>query len=34
MYLFQLVLYKSDIPFDEDQLLVTFFSFELLVLFF
>lgn len=29
--LFQIVLYKSDIPFDEDQLLITFFSFKLLV---
>ena len=25
------MLYKSDIPFDADQVLITFFSFELLV---
>ena len=29
--LFQIVLYKNDIPFDEDQLLITFSSFKLLV---
>ena len=32
--LFQIVLYKNDIPFDEDQLLITFSSFKLLVSFF